>query len=389
LSIIGNSLQVLTQLLPVKASPVASGETAARGHYENELLEAAHTLLARRLPPDWSVRKGELDDAHGALDLVVNDGNGAECSVLVEAKPEFSSRDAQALTAGLPRRLRLQSEAPLLVVAPYISPSVREHLERDGISYVDLTGDIRMILDSPGLFIETQGLHQDPSARSATNLRGGGAGAVVRLLVDVRPPYTAAELATATKMNEGYVSRILGILLNEGLIERPSRGPIADVDWQGLIRRRAQAVDLLNRRDTHRFSAPGGLGLVLRAEAMGHSDAVVTGSFAAARLAGVTSPAILVAYSQDPRALATRLRLATAPEDSDVFLIRADSPVVFDRVELDDGVAYAAPSQTAIDCLAGRGTMASEGMAVVDWMRANEERWRLSSIDDLFGSIRP
>lgn len=50
--------------------------------------------------------------------------------------------------------------------------------------------------------------------------------------------------------------------------------------------------------------------------------------------------------------------------------------VVFERSTVDDGVVYAAPSQTAVDLLTAPGRGPSEAGAVLDWMESNESEWR-------------
>lgn len=369
---------------------MAKGDRHSHGHSRAELLEAAFGLLARRLPPGWSAEKRALEEERGELDLVISDATGSECLVLVEAKLDLSQRDAKAFTSGLPRRLRRETKAALLVVAPLIGPRARQHLQAERISYIDLTGNVRILLDNPGLLVETDGLHQDSGvAKPTTSLRGDQAGAVIRLLVDVRPPFTAADVATAVSVNEGYVSRILGILLEEDLIERPGRGPVTEVDWQGVIRRRAKAVDLLKRSGTYRFVASGDPTELLRAGAIGGSDAVVSGPLAAARLGAAAPEALLTAYTKDPNGLAAHLDLVPARGDANVLLMRPGNPVVFDRVAIEESVQYAAPSQVAIDCLAGDPITQSQGLAVLAWMQGNEDGWRLPSIEDFFNSILP
>jgi hypothetical protein len=327
----------------------------------------------------------EVDHDQGEADLVVADGSGSSATVLLDAKLDFSPRDAQSLARGLPKRLRRRSDVPLLVAVPYLSPTARDLLRGEDISYVDLTGNVRVALRRPGLFIETDGLRQDPAAtRSARSLRGAKAGAVIRLLVDVRPPYTAAEVAAGAKVNEGYISRVLDTLVDEGLIERQRRGPITDVDWAGTIERRARALDLLNGKGAHRFVAGDGPLKTLDATALKRVEAVVTGPFAAARLAPLVPSTLLMAYTSDPRGLAKRLHLLAADDDPDTLLIKPETGVVFERVEREGAVAYAAPSQVAMDCLGGSSVTRSQGMAVIDWMRENQERWRLPSVDALF-----
>jgi len=44
-------------------------------------------------------------------------------------------------------------------------------------------------------------------------------------------------------------------------------------------------------------------------------------------------------------------------------------------------VTYVADSQVAADCLTGTGRMPAEGQALLEWMLANESRWRIDNLD--------
>ena len=359
---------------------------------QTELITGAQSLLARRLPPEWTVELASRQpDSPGVPDLIIKSaGAGSQNAVLVEAKREFAPRDVQAL-AGSPliRRLRERpGQTPIMVVAPYLSPRTREMLTAEGISFLDLTGNVRIHLNYPGLFIETQGAQRDPAGSPRTRgLRGAKVGAIARVLIDAHPPYTGAQIARAADVNEGYASRILETLVDEGLIERSGRGRISEVDWPGLIRRRAQALTLFRAVGAYRYVARNGPRQTLSdlAQLAIRDDRwppIVTGSFAAERLAAVAPPTQLVVYTMDRTHLADDLGLFEVDSGADVVLIRPDNDVVFKRNEDDDDLRFAAPSQVAIDCLAGTGRMPAEGDAVIDWMRENETRWR-RSIDDL------
>jgi hypothetical protein len=90
-----------------------------------------------------------------------------------------------------------------------------------------------------------------------------------------------------------------------------------------------------------------------------------------------------VVYTLKPRDLAEELQLLPTETGADTVLIRPDNEVVFARVTRAEGLRWAAPSQVAIDCLAGNGRMPAEGEALIDWMRKDESRWRYSSIAPL------
>jgi hypothetical protein len=354
-----------------------------------ELLDAALEALTRRLPRNWAVEKQASASDVEAADLVIKSPNsGSQALVIVEVKSDVAPRDVDALIGGPWRRWRRQmGNQPILLVAPYIGPRVRELLTEENISYLDLTGNARISLDYPGVFIETEGARQDPrSTKPRSAVRGAKAGAVVRVLVDATPPYTGADIARAANVNEGYLSRILDTLLAEGLIDRERAG-VTRVDWPAMLQRRARALDLFRPVGTHRYVARHGTSeLVDRLRSRptaGRRPPTVTGSFAAARIAPVAAPALLVLYTMDPLVLADELELLPAEAGADTVLIRPENDIAFARAAREGGMAWAAPSQVAIDCLAGSGRMPSEGEALIGWMRENESEWRYPSIQAL------
>ncbi len=357
---------------------------------EVELLDAAIEMLARRLPSAWSVEKTSLGDDPEARDLILKGPQSGTQTIFVEGRNGVSPRDVQALMGGPWKRWRKQmGNQPILLVAPYIGPKVRELLKEEGVSFLDLTGNTWISLSYPGLFIETPGAQRDPNAtKPRRGLSGAKVGAVVRVLVDAAPPYTGSEIARAANVNEGYASRILETLNEEGLIERESFGPVSGVDWPALLRRRAQALDLFRSPGAFRYLARQGTRALLKEMAERQLDprATITGSFAAVRSAPVAAPALLVVYAMKPRDLAEELQLLPTETGADTVVIRPDNDVVFARATKAEGLRWAAPSQVAIDCLAGNGRMPAEGEALIEWMRKDEGRWRSSSIKALLGA---
>ncbi len=356
---------------------------------EEHIVASAVDLLAKRLPPTWIVQRSERADGMAGFDLVVRSPvSGGQASLLVEVRRSFQPRDLAALTGGLFYRLRDRAgKVPILLMAQYLSPRSREMLAREDINFIDLTGNVRLLLEYPGLFVTAEGAQVDPAPtqRRARGLRGAKVGAVVRTLVDAVPPYTGAQLARAANVNEGYLSRILETLADEGLVERTRSGPVVSVDWSGLLRQRAAALTLLRASGTFRYVARDGTRATLEELArVTEDDVAVTGSFAAARLAPVAPSVQLIVYTMNPRDLADRLRLVEVESGADTVLIRPDNRVALRGARRDaTGAQFVAPSQIAIDCLSGPGRMPAEGEAVLSWMLANERTWRVSDIQDL------
>jgi len=90
----------------------------------------------------------------------------------------------------------------------------------------------------------------------------------------------------------------------------------------------------------------------------------------------------LVAYCDDPQAVADALGLLPADEAPNVALLKPFDAIVWEGLITDMELSYVAPSQVVADCLTGTGRMPSEGEAVLGWMTENESRWRLSALDE-------
>jgi hypothetical protein len=370
---------------------------AANGTIEQtDLIDAAVVQLRQMLPASWTVERSNRAEvaansdegrslSDGAIDL--RDPRGTYVTLAVEAKRSFDPRAVEQLSGGLSSVIRsLASNTPILAVSPWMSARSRELLAKDGINFIDLTGNALLKLENPALYISAVGAARNPQPmpRGQARVRGPKAARLIRLLIDVRPPYGVSEIAEVTGLTQGYVSRLLDALDQDALVERTRRGRVQDADMPGLLRRWAESYDVLKSNDASTFLAPRGASDALSqvAQLSGPSVAV-TGSFAAVRLAPVAAPALLIGYCNEIEALANTLGLLPADEGANVVLLRAFDPVVWERGTEDAGLRYVAPSQAAVDCLTGTGRMPAEGEALVAWISENEPRWRLPSIADL------
>lgn len=368
---------------------------------ENDLVEQAIDRLRGSLPPGWAVQQtsrtfsgGNLRQpqtlADGAIDVTAP--NGVSATLVVEAKTAFSPRDVErTFGGGLTRTLRTVTyNVPILVVSEWLSPRTQDLLAEQGINYLDLTGNALVRLDNPTVYIRSAGAERAPRqvSRGRVRLRGPKAARVLRLLLDVRPPYGVRDVAASSGVAVSYVSRVLASLDGEALIERSSNGRVESVDIPRLLRRWAQAYDdVFTTNETKTFLARQGVRRILE-RTKGDASLgrlAITGSFAAVRLAPVAAPALLLAYCDDADILGAELGLLPADEGSNVALLRPYDAVVWDRSTLDDGLRYVALSQVAIDCLTGNGRMPAEGEALIHLMVETESQsqWRLPSLADV------
>lgn len=277
---------------------------------------------------------------------------------------------------------QLRAQAPAdrpLVVAPYLSPRIREELIRNGVAYADATGNFRLALDEPALYIETAGADRDPwpDDQPLRSLRGGAAGRAVRAFCDFAPPYGTRELATRAGVPAPTLSRVAELLQREGVLERQRhRGPIVAVDWQAALRRWAQDYDFVRSNRMSNWLEPRGLPALLAK--LGEADMryAITGSLAANTIAPITAPRLAAVYIDNARAAAATLGLREAESGANVLLAEPFDAVAYARGFEREGQQYAACSQLAVDLLTGPGRWPAEGEAVIEWMLANESIWR-------------
>lgn len=189
--------------------------------FGNKLARRAGKQLAGLLPGDWdaSVELAPDEGNRGYDALVrVRAPDGALGAILLQVKNRVEPRDAAKMSDRL--AFRGHGKASSVVVAPFLSRLTRERLEEDGVGYADLTGNVRVALDRPALFVRTSGAERDPrrEERPARTLKGAKAGRVVRALCDFAPPVGVRELAGRAGIDPGYASRVLASVRHDALL---------------------------------------------------------------------------------------------------------------------------------------------------------------------------
>lgn len=365
---------------------------------QRTLIEQAISWLQANLPETWKaegtsqtipsasqLRTPKIVDA---LITITPPQQGGGVNLLVEVKTTFAPRDAERLFSGMARQLRdLTPSYPILVVTPWLSERAQEVLIKEDINFLDLTGNVRIALNYPALFITHRGASRNPtpSPRAPARLKGPKAGRLARLLIDITPPYGVNQIAEVTGLTQGYISRLLTSLDDDAIIERTRRGRVISVDIPQILRRWTQTYDVFKSNQVSSFVAPQGPEDILsRLPSLSPESPsfAVTGSFSAVRFAPVAAPSLLVLYCSDPLVLAKALRLLPADRGSNVALLRPYDAVAWERTTKEMGINYVAVAQTAADCLTGNGRMPAEGEALTSWMEANPSSWRLPSISD-------
>ncbi len=344
---------------------------------DNILVDQATRALAMRLPARWAVRSVGMTGRDTGVDAVVGvtapDDTTASVTVICK-----KSLNPQAVTLLVERLGPSANPSDVLVVSPYLSASTRERLRDRGLNYLDLTGNVRIAITTPGLFIETQGATQDPDReeRPARTLRGAKTGRIVRALIDCKQPPGVRELAELTGLDAGYVSRVMALLETEALVTRVGRGRLESVDWPKLLRRWAEEAPITARGIAGMYLDPRGTANLVKRLAGSTEQYAITGSLAAAHLAPIAPTRLAVVWVRDAQAAAVRLGLTSVEVGANVMLLEPRDEGVLTGAAVRDGVSYAAPSQAAADLLTSPGRGPAEGEELIAWMQANEEAWR-------------
>ena len=348
------------------------------GNCGNTLVAEVVEALQGRLPAGWagSVLRPSKAASATPVDAVlsVRRKGAATGTIRVGAKSRVEPKDVDYLAA----TLRPTPDEPVLIAAPYLSPRTQERLRSRGFAYADLTGNVRLELTEPGLFIETTGAREnpEPNPRDRKSLKGAKAGRLIRALCDFRPPVGLRELAKRTGVDPGYTSRVIDFLDREALVTRTPRGPITAVDWRGLLNRWSQEYSPFRRQGATMYLAARGIPAVTERLKPLKARYAVTGSWAAAEVAPVAPPRLLTLYVDRPRDVEQALDLRPAEAGANVAVFTPFDDVVFERTSVKKGITIAALSQVTADLLTSPGRGPNEAEALMQWMQENEDAWR-------------
>ncbi|MXW75448.1 MAG: hypothetical protein F4Z58_05340 [Acidimicrobiaceae bacterium] len=349
---------------------------------ETEVLRRGTALLAERLPAGWSTRRVSGRDKWTDALIEISDARGKPATLVVEAKRVVEGRDVGRLRERLDVFAREFPRAQGLVVARYLSPPVRAKLTEAGISYVDATGNMRVEVDRPGLFLFDRGADSDPwrgPGRPRGTLKGEPAAKVVRAIADFAGAWTARELVEVSKASTGSTYRVVEFLEREGMAARGDDGRVSVADWTQVLRRWSDDYGFVRTNQVTRWIAPRGLpALMERICSSGDSARyAVSGTLAAAEWAAYAPARLAMIYVADAEQAGSLWDLRRADAGANVMLAQPKYEVVFERSATNaDDVRVAAPSQVVVDLMTGPGRNPSEAEELLEWMKRNEQSWR-------------
>lgn len=338
---------------------------------------AAANTVRDRLPPGWSA---ELEPGSGDEDslLILRGADGRRAKLRVVSRKQVSPKDVPRLVS------QAEDTSRLLLVAPFLSARARELLASANASYVDATGNLRLVASDPAVFLEGHGADRDPDwkPRALRTLKGAAAGRVVRALCDFVPPYGVRTLAETSSTPLGTVSRVVSFLEEEALLTRNEKKVITSVDWAALISRWVRDYSVTKSNVVRSYLEPRGL-LALGPKVAKLGRYAVTGSLAGP---GIAPARLAMLYVDDVERAAEALELVPTEAGANVWLIEPYDTVVFERTQSlpfapapeKVTLTAAAPSQVVADLMTSPGRAPQEAEALIEKMKGTEDAWRQS-----------
>lgn len=339
-------------------------------------------LVRDRLPGTWKATPviASPDAAQPDAVLEVAAPDGRVTRLVFEVKQVVERRDVPRLAAQASLTARRTNEV-MVVAARYLSASVRDALDTQGLSYADATGNLRVVVDSPAMFVSDRGQDRDPwrQGRPRGTLKGDPAARVARALLDVDRDWTVRELVAASGASTGAAYRVLDYLEREDLVVKEGTR-YRVTDWERLLRAWSADAAFTTTTRVTTFIEPRGLDAFLTKVARDQApSAVVTGSVAAAQWATYAPAKAVYVYVASAQDASERWALRTNTAAPNVVLLEPTTvgDVPFrNALPTTAGYRVAAPAQVAADLLNGPGREPAEGEHLIEWMKANEQEWR-------------
>lgn len=363
----------------MRTDPMASAPESTR-----EVLRRAVELIAARLPDGWTTSDAREPSAEanagvdGVFELLAPDGKRTR--LVFETKNTVERRDLPRIV----ERMRAAAgDVEVLVLAGrYLSPSVREALAEEGISYADATGNLRITSSSPAIYLADRGEDRDPwrgAGRPRGTLKGEPAARVVRALLDYRRQWRVRDLVATSGASTGATYRVLDYLQREDLAVKDGDEFIVP-DWERLLRAWSVDWSLQTANRIERFLEPRGVE-AFEERLIAGSDAryAVTGSLAAQTWTRVAPTRAAYVYVTSIAWAADEWGLRPNEAAPNVILLepKTSADLAFrNTTRTDNRMTLAATAQVAADLLNGPGREPAEGEALIEWMKQNESRWR-------------
>jgi hypothetical protein len=265
------------------------------------------------------------------------------------------ARVADAARQARQHAAKVGKRALPVVAVRFMGPAGRARCAEAGVGWLDLSGNAH--LAGPGLRVKIEGQpnrYKGPG-RPASAFAPKSSRIARWLLVHPKQPLSQRELASATKMDEGFTSRIVAKLEQDELIARDPDGRIRPRDPNLLLDAWAEAYSFTKHRILRGHVAARTPETQLRsmAEALGNKRQTYAATGLAAawlldRFAGFRIVTIYLATAPEAPLLEL-LGFREAEAGANTWLVVPNDEGVFQGANVQDGVPCVHPIQAYLD----------------------------------------
>jgi len=125
---------------------------------DNVVLRHAVEQIQRCLPSHWSTSVATKTNDVADARLTIKTPAGASAALAIGARRQLDPRLVGEVTGAL----KTAAADGFVVIAPFLGARTRERLADEGVGYVDLVGNMRLVLDRTTVFIAARGDERSP-----------------------------------------------------------------------------------------------------------------------------------------------------------------------------------------------------------------------------------
>ena len=272
----------------------------------------------------------------------------------------------------------LDGDVVPLVVVPFMGAAGRERCAKAEVAWMDLAGNARIFAAGLRIMVEGKPNRYKRRGRPSTVFAPKSSRIARWLLMHPSQPLTQRELARATGTDEGYTSKIVGKLEDDGLIVRDVSGAIKPRDPDLFLDAWREAYDFSKHHSIrgHLAARTGDALLRQLAGAMEQASVPYAATGLAAawlldRFAGFRTVTLYLAQEPSPELLAA-LSFREDARGANVWLVIPNDEGVFHGAAIRDGVRCVHPIQAYLD-LHAHSERAEEA---AQKLRAEHLKWR-------------
>jgi len=315
-----------------------------------------------------SVREGpSVGETKADLNIRVVLPSGAAQDVIVEVKNNGQPRIARDVINSLKRFIAENPSSYGIFMAPYISSRAADILNKEGIGYIDLSGNMRLCFGQ--VYIEREGR---PNAfalkRDLRTLYSPKACRVLRVLLSApKKRWKMKELSVESRVSLGQVSNVKK-LLNDREWIRVEREGISLIEPLSLLTEWSQNYDY-RKNSVGTFYSPKDVAAIEAdlSKSCGQEKITyaLTGFSGAARFApAVRYPRVYAYVEGGERNIPSLINVKEVPSGANVILLAPyDEGIFYGACEI-DGVQVVNPIQNYLDLkgIKGRGEEAANAL---------------------------